>query len=143
MGIHRLKEEFTRFEFYGRTSGDHYRSTCFRISGKTLCLRSWDQCSKSDKYDFFIFGHTLSYDLDVSIQLLSLLLAFVTRSCLLKPLLSSALFIKLQIFKLLNTTNVHFEAGFIVTFCKDTFAFEFLIKQGLQMFVTFLRTKKC
>ena len=26
-------------------------------------------------------------------------------------------------------------------FCKDTFAFEFLIKQGLQMFVTFLRTK--
>lgn len=32
-------------------------------------------------------------------------------------------------------------AGFIVTFCKDTFAFEFLIKQGLQMFVTFLRTK--
>ena len=68
VGIHRLKEEFTRFEFYGRTSGDHYRSTCFRISGKTLCLRSWDQCSKSDKYDFFIFGHTLSYDLDVSIQ---------------------------------------------------------------------------
>ena len=47
----------------------------------------------------------------------------------------------MQIFKLLNTTNVHFEAGFIVTFCKDTFAFEFLIKQGLQMFVTFLRTK--
>ena len=79
VGIHRLKEEFTRFEFYGRTSGDHYRSTCFRISGK--------------------------------------------------------------FFKLLNTTNVHFEAGFIVTFCKDTFAFEFLIKQGLQMFVTFLRTK--
>ena len=46
-----------------------------------------------------------------------------------------------KFFKLLNTTNVHFEAGFIVTFCKDTFAFEFLIKQGLQMFVTFLRTK--
>ena len=68
VGIHRLKEEFTRFEFYGRTSGDHYRSTCFRISGKTLCLRSWDQCSKSDKYDFLIFRHTLSYDLDVSIQ---------------------------------------------------------------------------
>ena len=42
VGIHRLKEEFTRFEFYGRTSGDHYWSTCFRISGKTLCLRSWD-----------------------------------------------------------------------------------------------------
>ena len=48
---------------------------------------------------------------------------------------------KCKLFKLLNTTNVHFEAGFIVTFCKDTFAFEFLIKQGLQMFVTFLRTK--
>lgn len=58
-----------------------------------------------------------------------------------KASISSALFIKCKFFKLLNTTNVHFEAGFIVTFCKDTFAFEFLIKQGLQMFVTFLRTK--
>ena len=98
VGIHRLKEEFTRFEFYGRTSGDHYRSTCLGFLARRCVCGLGISVPNPTKYDFLIFRHTLSYDLDVSIN------TFFA-SCFCNPVLSAKASISSALFINANFLN--------------------------------------
>ena len=66
--VYSFQQEFARFEFYGCSCLDPYRSAGLWITRHPATLRSGNQRPEANKDYFFILGHFFSHDLYIRFQ---------------------------------------------------------------------------